>query len=139
MSVVVVLRHLLSLSNCTPPALDQFPHDTFSSTQRRQGAVVLHVLLAAYMFLALAIVCDDYFVPSCEHICQGMFVVFVYITTRPPTHLCMMAAVGMEGHASSPSFASLIWTCSYTLYKPAIDSATCRTVYYNSDKDCLQL
>jgi len=30
--------------------------------------------------------------------------------------------------ASLPSFVSLIWTYSYTLYKPAIDSATCRTV-----------
>jgi len=31
--------------------------------------------------------------------------------------------------ASLPPSASFIWTCSYTLYKPAIDSATCRIVY----------
>ena len=71
MCCVVVSRQLLSLSNCTPPAVEQFPHDQFSALQRRQGAIVLHALLAAYMFVALALVCDDYFVPSCERICQG--------------------------------------------------------------------
>jgi len=68
---VVISRQLLSLSNCTPLAVEQFPHDQFSALQRRQGAIVLHALLAAYMFVALALVCDDYFVPSCERICQG--------------------------------------------------------------------
>jgi len=70
-SVVVSSRRLLSLSNCTPPAVEQFPRDQFTDTERRQGAVVLHIILAVYMFLALAIVCDDYFVPSCERVCQG--------------------------------------------------------------------
>ena len=70
----VVSRQLLALSNCTPPAVNQFPHDVFSDTQRHHGAVLVHVLIAAYMFLALAIACDDYFVPSCERICQGKLV-----------------------------------------------------------------
>ena len=69
----VASRQLLSLTNCTPPAVDQFPADQFSGMQRRHGAVGLHIILAAYMFLALAIVCDDYFVPSCERICEGTF------------------------------------------------------------------
>jgi len=51
--------------------VEQFPRDQFTDTERRQGAVVLHIILAVYMFLALAIVCDDYFVPSCERVCQG--------------------------------------------------------------------
>lgn len=63
-------RRLLSLINCTPPAIEQFPRDYFSHSQRHQGAFILHVILAAYMFLALALVCDDYFVPSCERCCQ---------------------------------------------------------------------
>jgi len=68
-------RQLLSLSNCTPPAIEQFPHDQFSVSQRRGGAILLHVVLAVYMFLALAIVCDDYFVPSCECICKGLYAI----------------------------------------------------------------
>ncbi|XP_066090754.1 sodium/potassium/calcium exchanger 3 isoform X1 [Saccopteryx bilineata] len=58
--------------NCTEPALHEFPNDIFSNEDRRQGAVVLHVLCAMYMFYALAIVCDDFFVPSLEKICESL-------------------------------------------------------------------
>ena len=34
----------------------------------KQGGVVIHRLLAIYMFGALASVCDDHFVPSLEQI-----------------------------------------------------------------------
>uniref|UniRef100_A0A9L0S760 Solute carrier family 24 member 3 n=1 Tax=Equus caballus TaxID=9796 RepID=A0A9L0S760_HORSE len=61
---------LRSSKNCTEPALHEFPDDIFTNEDRRQGAVVLHVLCAMYMFYALAIVCDDFFVPSLEKICE---------------------------------------------------------------------
>uniref|UniRef100_A0A5F5Q4S7 Solute carrier family 24 member 3 n=2 Tax=Equus TaxID=9789 RepID=A0A5F5Q4S7_HORSE len=53
-------------------ALHEFPDDIFTNEDRRQGAVVLHVLCAMYMFYALAIVCDDFFVPSLEKICERL-------------------------------------------------------------------
>ena len=43
-----------------------YPPDVFSKKQRQQGALVLYVLGIFYMFFALAIVCDDYFVPALE-------------------------------------------------------------------------
>ncbi|CAL9706987.1 unnamed protein product [Knipowitschia caucasica] len=60
-------------SNKTPMGtskspLTEFPDDVFTLEQRRHGAVILHVLCAIYMFHALAIVCDIYFVPSLEKI-----------------------------------------------------------------------
>ncbi|XP_073720991.1 sodium/potassium/calcium exchanger 4-like isoform X1 [Misgurnus anguillicaudatus] len=58
--------------NCTEPAIHEFPEDVFTNKQRTQGAVVLHIFGALYMFLALAIVCDDYFVMSLEKICEKM-------------------------------------------------------------------
>ncbi|XP_033860738.2 sodium/potassium/calcium exchanger 3-like [Acipenser ruthenus] len=58
--------------NCTEPALHEFPTDVFSIKQRKEGAVVLHVICAMYMFYALAIVCDDYFVPSLEKISERL-------------------------------------------------------------------
>ncbi|XP_077989326.1 sodium/potassium/calcium exchanger 2-like [Glandiceps talaboti] len=42
----------------------QYPVDIFSIEERRQGAVVLHCFGLIYMFVALAIVCDEFFVPS---------------------------------------------------------------------------
>ncbi|XP_008278550.1 sodium/potassium/calcium exchanger 3 [Stegastes partitus] len=53
-------------------AISEFPEDVFTLDQRRQGAVLLHVLCAIYMFHALAIVCDVYFVPSLEKVSENL-------------------------------------------------------------------
>ena len=50
-------RKLLSNNSLYPP-------DAFTEEQRKHGAVVLHVLGMIYMFIALAIVCDEFFVPA---------------------------------------------------------------------------
>ncbi|XP_029030961.1 sodium/potassium/calcium exchanger 3-like isoform X2 [Betta splendens] len=59
-------------TNCTKPAIHEFPTDYFTNQERSEGAVGLHVLCAVYMFYALALVCDDYFVPSLEMICEHL-------------------------------------------------------------------
>ncbi|XP_033992599.1 sodium/potassium/calcium exchanger 2-like isoform X2 [Trematomus bernacchii] len=41
-----------------------YPPDLFTLQERRQGAVVLHMFGMIYMFIALAIVCDEFFVPA---------------------------------------------------------------------------
>ncbi|KAI5630474.1 hypothetical protein C0J50_7636, partial [Silurus asotus] len=41
-----------------------YPEDFFTLEERRQGAVVLHIFGMLYMFIALAIVCDEFFVPA---------------------------------------------------------------------------
>ncbi|XP_019790445.1 sodium/potassium/calcium exchanger 2 isoform X1 [Sagmatias obliquidens] len=50
--------------NSTDHAQGDYPRDIFSLEQRRQGAIILHVIGMIYMFIALAIVCDEFFVPS---------------------------------------------------------------------------
>ncbi|XP_065808718.1 sodium/potassium/calcium exchanger 1 isoform X5 [Labrus bergylta] len=51
----------------TPPhRKGDFPEDLFSVEQRQRGWVVLHVVGMIYMFAALAIVCDEFFVPALE-------------------------------------------------------------------------
>ncbi|KAM9424722.1 sodium/potassium/calcium exchanger 2 [Pholidichthys leucotaenia] len=42
----------------------EYPPDIFSLGDRRRGAVVLHMFGMIYMFIALAIVCDEFFVPA---------------------------------------------------------------------------
>ncbi|XP_034471455.1 sodium/potassium/calcium exchanger 1-like isoform X2 [Hippoglossus hippoglossus] len=49
-----------------------YPEDIFSVEQRRQGWVVLHIMGMIYMFVALAIVCDEFFVPALEVITVQM-------------------------------------------------------------------
>ncbi|XP_072534241.1 sodium/potassium/calcium exchanger 3 [Salminus brasiliensis] len=63
---------LHSAKNCTPPGIHEFPDDIFTNQERMEGAVALHVVCAMYMFYALALVCDDYFVPSLEKICERL-------------------------------------------------------------------
>ncbi|XP_050067126.1 sodium/potassium/calcium exchanger 4 [Anopheles maculipalpis] len=58
--------------NCTQPAIDDFPRDLFTEEQRQNGAVVLHAIASLYLFVALAVVCDKYFVPAVEKICQAL-------------------------------------------------------------------
>ncbi|XP_035274510.1 sodium/potassium/calcium exchanger 2-like isoform X7 [Anguilla anguilla] len=41
-----------------------YPGDLFSLEERRRGAVALHMFGMLYMFIALAIVCDEFFVPA---------------------------------------------------------------------------
>ena len=45
---------------------DEYPDDVFTLEQKQNGAVVLHVFGLCYMFLALATVSDEFFIPSLE-------------------------------------------------------------------------
>ncbi|KAI9586675.1 hypothetical protein GQX74_002522 [Glossina fuscipes] len=49
-----------------------FPKDLFTKEQLENGAVVCHILGVIYMFVALAIVCDEFFVPSLDVIIEKL-------------------------------------------------------------------
>ncbi|XP_034662424.1 sodium/potassium/calcium exchanger 3 isoform X2 [Drosophila subobscura] len=51
--------------------MDEFA-DLFTVEQLRQGWVVLHVFAAIYFFILLAIICNDYFLPTVECICEDL-------------------------------------------------------------------
>lgn len=42
----------------------------FTGEQRLQGVIALHFVIALYLFIVLAFICDKYFLPSVERICQ---------------------------------------------------------------------
>ncbi|XP_072237256.1 sodium/potassium/calcium exchanger 1-like [Leuresthes tenuis] len=86
-----------------PPTLPphkkgDYPEDIFSVEQRRQGWVVLHIIGMTYMFVALAIVCDEFFVPALE-----------VITTKLEISDDVAGATFMAAGGSAPElFTSLI-------------------------------
>ncbi|XP_046447857.1 sodium/potassium/calcium exchanger Nckx30C-like isoform X1 [Daphnia pulex] len=49
-----------------------FPTDLFTQEERQRGAVVFHVAGVVYMFVALAVVCDEFFVPSLDVIIEKL-------------------------------------------------------------------
>lgn len=55
-----------------PKADPLFPPDLFTPEERRKGAIILHVLGMIYMFVALAIVCDEFFVPALDVIIEKL-------------------------------------------------------------------
>ncbi|KAE8738162.1 hypothetical protein FOCC_FOCC016360 [Frankliniella occidentalis] len=59
-------------ANCTPPAIEQFPDPLIGPSARRHGGLIIHLFLAVYTFIGLAIVCDDYFVASLDRICEEL-------------------------------------------------------------------
>lgn len=63
----------LQVANCTPVSADtQFPSGLFSLEARRQGAIVVHILVTIYIFFSLAIVSDHYFVPAIEKLAKDL-------------------------------------------------------------------
>ncbi|XP_026574167.1 sodium/potassium/calcium exchanger 2 [Pseudonaja textilis] len=58
------LSSKLTDDNHTQHSQGDYPTDLFSLEERRRGAVILHIIGMIYMFVALAIVCDEFFVPS---------------------------------------------------------------------------
>ncbi|XP_037646072.1 sodium/potassium/calcium exchanger 1-like [Sebastes umbrosus] len=82
----------------TPHRKGDYPPDLFSVEQRQQGWVVLHVIGMVYMFVALAIVCDEFFVPGLE-----------VITTKLEISDDVAGATFMAAGGSAPElFTSLI-------------------------------
>ncbi|XP_051990026.1 sodium/potassium/calcium exchanger 2-like [Xyrauchen texanus] len=51
-----------------------YPTDLFSLEDRRRGAVVMHMFGMIYIFIALAIVCDEFFVPALTVITEKLMI-----------------------------------------------------------------
>ncbi|AWP20281.1 putative sodium/potassium/calcium exchanger 4-like [Scophthalmus maximus] len=83
---------LIEQKNCSEPAIHEFPEDFFSNNERKSGAVLLHIVATLYMFLALAITCDEYFVTSLEKICEvraPLVVSFIFQFSRNTMLVCL--------------------------------------------------
>ena len=98
-TLVTVLSVTAPPQNCVKPSIDDFPNDFFTQYQRqKQGGVMFHFLIAIYMFAALGLVCDDYFVPSLEK-----------ITDKLHVHSDVAGATFMAAGSSAPElFTSII-------------------------------
>ena len=59
--------------DCVQPAITKFPQPFMGRKVRQYGGVIVHIFVAMYMFVALAIICDDYFVPALDRISEGNY------------------------------------------------------------------
>ncbi|KAF3832871.1 hypothetical protein F7725_026536 [Dissostichus mawsoni] len=65
---------LLNETECISPQSSEFPEGFFTVQERKDGGLVIYFMIIFYMFLAVAIICDDYFLPSLEVISERVFV-----------------------------------------------------------------
>ena len=81
----VIFRRLLSIDDTNtseattkdkkdkkPQKDPLYPDDLFTLEERQHGAAILHVLGMMYMFICLAIVCDEFFVPALDVIIEKL-------------------------------------------------------------------
>ncbi|CAB1339148.1 unnamed protein product [Coregonus sp. 'balchen'] len=59
-------RALENETECITTQSSEFPEGFFTLQERKDGGLVIHFMIIFYMLLAVAIVCDDYFLPSLE-------------------------------------------------------------------------
>ncbi|KAK9393978.1 sodium/potassium/calcium exchanger 5 [Crotalus adamanteus] len=55
-------------SRCVLSPSSEFPDGFFTPQERVEGGIVIYFIIIFYMFLAVSIVCDDYFLPALEMI-----------------------------------------------------------------------
>ncbi|XP_046919670.2 sodium/potassium/calcium exchanger 5 isoform X2 [Dermatophagoides farinae] len=53
-------------------AIDEFPSDFMSDEFRNKGGFIVHIAIFVYLSLALAVICDDYFLKSLEYISEAL-------------------------------------------------------------------
>ncbi|TKS69604.1 Sodium/potassium/calcium exchanger 5 [Collichthys lucidus] len=64
--------HTENETECISPQSSEFPDGFFTVQERKDGGLVIYFMLIFYMLLAVAIVCDDYFLPSLEVISERL-------------------------------------------------------------------
>lgn len=57
-------------TECVSPQSSEFPQGFFTVQERKDGGLVIYFMIIFYMLIAVAIVCDDYFLPSLEVISE---------------------------------------------------------------------
>ncbi|KAG8200042.1 hypothetical protein JTE90_001900 [Oedothorax gibbosus] len=88
---------LVSNVTCSKPDIEQFPRPLISYDARRKGGLLLHIFLSLYMCLGLAIICDEYFVPSLEKMCDLLNI-----------QSDVAGATFMAGGSSAPELATAV-------------------------------
>ncbi|KAF7241553.1 Sodium/potassium/calcium exchanger 5 [Varanus komodoensis] len=59
-------------SQCILSPSSEFPEGFFTQQEREDGGIVIYFIIILYMFLAVSIVCDNYFLPSLEIISDSL-------------------------------------------------------------------
>ncbi|XP_050360487.1 sodium/potassium/calcium exchanger 4-like [Nymphalis io] len=68
----VVGNIMQEVERSSEDSVNSFPVSIFDDEELRSGAFILYVMFGIYAFTLLAIVCNDYFIPCVEMICEDL-------------------------------------------------------------------
>ncbi|XP_069812696.1 sodium/potassium/calcium exchanger 5 [Dendropsophus ebraccatus] len=125
----------------------EFPKGLFTEQERKDGGIVIHFLVIAYMFLAVAIVCDEYFIPSLEGISERLGLsqdvagaTFMAIGSSAPEFVTVFLGVfvtkgdiGVSTIVGSAVYNLLGICAACCLFSSAINKLTCWPLF----RDCI--
>lgn len=111
------------ISSASPGEADiwsDYPSDLFSIDDLRRGWVILHIFGMVYMFISLAIVCKEFFVPSLWVIQDKLAIsddvtgaTFMAVGRTVPRHLSLL--IGAFLGPSNVGFGSIVGAAVYKI------------------------
>lgn len=100
-------------TQCVMSSSSEFPEGFFTKQERTEGGIVIYFLIILYMFLAVSIVCDEYFLPSLEIIseCKCLEISPITFQKGCATHMCLSLKQLSNNsvHLDCGALASALW------------------------------
>ncbi|KAM7003496.1 sodium/potassium/calcium exchanger 1-like [Tautogolabrus adspersus] len=96
----------------------KYPTDLFSIEDRRRGWVILHIIGMTYMFISLAVVCDEFFVPALQ-----------VITDKLAISDDVTGATFMAAGSSAPKFFAIILGVFLTHNNVGLGNIVCSAAF----------
>ncbi|EHB11731.1 Sodium/potassium/calcium exchanger 5 [Heterocephalus glaber] len=59
-------------TQCVISPSSEFPEGFFTKQERADGGIIIYFLIVLYMFMAVSVVCEEYFLPSLEIISESL-------------------------------------------------------------------
>jgi len=99
-----------------------YPTDAFTECQLKNGAVILHVMGLFYTFLAIAIVCDEFFVPAIEECVEKLQLspdvagaTFMAAGGSAPELFTAFLGTFFSGEGSSVGFSTIVGSAVFNV------------------------
>lgn len=88
-------------TQCAASPASDFPDGFFTKQESADGGIVIYFLIILYMFMAISIVCDKYFLPSLEIISDCKLLgSWSPVTLQKSCHTELSTSAGGRAHMS---------------------------------------
>lgn len=130
-------------TQCVASPASEFPEGFFTKQESTDGGIVIYFLIILYMFMAVSIVCDKYFLPSLEIISDCELLGSFPVTFQKRCHTDRVEtalSISAGGRVSMSVLGSCVVhpgssgrSTAYSHYYTLLTSSSFLSVYYLGD------